>query len=130
MLPAPPSGSLPSGGMGSRTQGWAGSRLTLLMAFSARLAALYLSGWPWVLRQSVCREDTRREKAPSALPAQPQGPAWGKGSPPTPDPDVGCREVKSQHQRTPARPHCGTEPPKDGRVGTWGEHFPQEPHRF
>lgn len=32
-----------------------GARLTLLMAFRAQLAALDLSGWPWVLRQSVWR---------------------------------------------------------------------------
>lgn len=34
--------------------GWGRSHLTLLMAFRARLAALYRSGWPCVFRQSVC----------------------------------------------------------------------------
>lgn len=35
----------------------------MFMALNARLAALYLSGWPWVLRQSVCRGDSRCESA-------------------------------------------------------------------
>lgn len=42
----------------------------MFMALNARLAALYLSGWPWVLRQSVCRGDIRCERAPGTLPPQ------------------------------------------------------------
>lgn len=51
----PPDGSGLGLGMASPSL----AHLTLLMALSARLAALYLSGWPWVLRHSVYRKDTR-----------------------------------------------------------------------
>lgn len=71
--------------------------LTLLMALSARLAALYLSGWPCVLRQSVCRKTLhmRSHEQPSV--------PWLSGLPgagaPQPVPDLG------DTQRAPARPH-------------------------
>ena len=70
--------------------------LTLLMALSARLAALYLSGWPWVLRQSVCRKTLHLRSH-----EQPPVP-WLSGLPgagaPQPVPDLG------DTQRAPARP--------------------------
>lgn len=94
-----------SGGVG------AGPRLTLLMAFSARLAALYLSGWPWVLRQSVCREDTRHETHQGPF-CTPRFEACTGG---------GYREVEAGPQRAL--------PGQAVWVGTGSEH-PARPHPF
>lgn len=60
--------------------------LTLLMAFSARLAALCLSGWPWALRQSVCRDDARREPRQGPVCTPGFEARMGRGPSPTPDP--------------------------------------------
>lgn len=60
--------------------------LPLLMAFSARLAALCLSGWPWALRQSVCRDDARREPRQGPVCTPGFEARTGRGPSPTPDP--------------------------------------------
>lgn len=59
---------------------------SLLMAFSARLAALCLSGWPWALRQSVCRDDARREPRQGPICTPGFEARTGRGPSPTPDP--------------------------------------------
>lgn len=113
--PSPPRPLSPrSGGVG------AGPRRTLLMAFSARLAALYLSGWPWVLRQSVCREDTRRETRPA--PSAPQAPRPAGQRPlTTTRPGRGYREVEAGPRRAL--------PGQAAWVGTGSEHPKAPPLR-